>query len=111
MPHEVVTVTPEEARGSLVDFFKSMDQPTVDGFNSYLISKAARSSGLTGALSGLGGDELFRGYPSFTRMGLAHIIRSIPERRQILGRWRGALEGGQERGSDLLWAGYRMKRE
>src|SRR5260370_21735663 len=69
------------------------------------MSKAARSAGLTVALSGLGGDELFRGYPSFTRMGLAHIIRSIPGRRQILGRWRGALEGRQERSSDLLLAG------
>jgi asparagine synthase (glutamine-hydrolysing) len=42
-----------------------MDQPTIDGLNTYLVSYAAAKLGLKVALSGLGGDELFGGYPSF----------------------------------------------
>jgi asparagine synthase (glutamine-hydrolysing) len=47
------------------DFFDCMDQPTIDGLNTYLVSYAAGKLGLKVALSGLGGDELFGGYPSF----------------------------------------------
>ena len=47
------------------DFFDCMDQPTIDGLNTYLVSYAAAKLGLKVALSGLGGDELFGGYPSF----------------------------------------------
>jgi asparagine synthase (glutamine-hydrolysing) len=47
------------------DFFHCMDQPTIDGLNTYLVSYAAAKRGLKVALSGLGGDELFGGYPSF----------------------------------------------
>jgi asparagine synthase (glutamine-hydrolysing) len=51
---------------SLVDdFFDCMDQPTIDGLNTYLVSYAVAKLGLKVALSGLGGDELFGGYPSF----------------------------------------------
>ena len=43
----------------------AMDQPTADGFNTFVVSKATREAGVKVVLSGLGGDELFGGYPSF----------------------------------------------
>lgn len=46
----------------------AMDQPTIDGVNTYFVSKAAADAGLKVALSGLGGDELFRSYPSFSQI-------------------------------------------
>ena len=52
--------------------FNAMDQPTVDGVNTYLVSQAASRAGMKVALSGLGGDELFGSYPSF-----ADVPRSV----------------------------------
>lgn len=45
----------------------ALDQPTMDGINTFVVSKAVKDAGVTVALSGLGGDELFAGYPSFRR--------------------------------------------
>ena len=53
---------------ALPEALDAMDQPTGDGINTYIVSRAVRETGLTVALSGLGGDELFGGYPSFTRL-------------------------------------------
>ncbi|MDA9269669.1 asparagine synthase (glutamine-hydrolyzing) [Amylibacter sp.] len=46
-------------------FMNAMDQPTIDGVNTWFVSKAARAVGVKVALSGLGADELLGGYPSF----------------------------------------------
>lgn len=63
--HSVRIVTEDEFREDLPRFFEAMDQPSIDGINTWFVSKAAHEHGLKAAISGLGGDELFGGYPSF----------------------------------------------
>jgi asparagine synthase (glutamine-hydrolysing) len=52
----------------LPEALKAIDHPSGDGPNSYVVSKVTRDYGITMALSGLGGDELFAGYPVFKRV-------------------------------------------
>jgi asparagine synthase (glutamine-hydrolysing) len=66
--HTVCRVGRSEFESIIDDFFDCMDQPTIDGLNTYLVSYAAAKHGLKVALSGLGGDELFGGYPSFREL-------------------------------------------
>ena len=65
--HVDVQVTGREVAESLPSIAAHLGQPTVDGVNMYLVSKAARR-GVTVALAGLGGDELFAGYASFASL-------------------------------------------
>ncbi len=62
----------------LPDALEAMDQPTMDGINTYVVSKAVKEAGVTVALSGLGGDELFAGYPSFRRAEALHRLAMAP---------------------------------
>ena len=68
MQHTTRTVIGSEFRNEINSLFASMDQPSIDGANTYFVAKEAASMGLKVALSGLGGDELFGGYPSFQQV-------------------------------------------
>ncbi len=63
--HIVRRVAQKEFEQDLPAILDAMDQPSIDGVNTWFVSKAAREAGLKVALSGLGGDELLAGYPSF----------------------------------------------
>jgi asparagine synthase (glutamine-hydrolysing) len=63
--HTEIVVNAASVADQLPFIAQHQDLPSADGFNTYLVSRAARDAGLTVALSGLGGDELFAGYRSF----------------------------------------------
>jgi asparagine synthase (glutamine-hydrolysing) len=64
--HHEVALTAGEELEAVDAAVVALDQPSMDGVNTYLASWAAAQAGLKVALTGLGGDELFGGYPTFT---------------------------------------------
>jgi len=80
----------EVHRDRLMD---AMDQPSIDGVNSYFISLAASRLGFKAALSGIGGDELFAGYPSFRDIPAAVRWLAPARHCRSLGRWFRLLSG------------------
>ncbi len=64
--HVTRRLTGSDFRHDLDHLLAAMDQPTLDGVNTYFVAKCAREAGLKVALSGMGGDEMFGGYDTFT---------------------------------------------
>ena len=78
--HETIWLTQQDFEDKLDHYIASMDQPTLDGLNTYLVADAAAQAGMKVALSGLGGDELFGGYPAF------HQVPKIYQLGQMLSK-------------------------
>ena len=82
LPHHVRQVTRAEFEQDIPSILAAMDQPSIDGVNTWFASKAAAERGYKVALSGLGGDELFCGYPFFRQIprmvALGRVVAAIP---------------------------------
>ena len=80
--HHVRVVTKEEFKKDLPLIISAMDQPSIDGINTWYACKAASELKLKVVLSGVGGDELFFGYPSFSEIPLLinffHLMKFMP---------------------------------
>ncbi len=66
--HHEIMVAEQDALAHLPEALRAMDQPTIDGVNTWLISANARAAGVKVALTGLGADEMFAGYSNFRRV-------------------------------------------
>lgn len=93
--HHEIKLKPIDFLNQLPEILGAIDHPGGDGFNTYVVSKVTKQAGITMALSGLGGDELFAGYnifkriisiqqkpwlnaiPLYVRSGLGNILRGI----------------------------------
>jgi asparagine synthase (glutamine-hydrolysing) len=76
--HREISVSQRDALDAIPGALQSMDQPTIDGVNTYFISRQTRAAGVKVALSGLGGDEFFGGYSSF---------HTVPRMERFVDQW------------------------
>jgi asparagine synthase (glutamine-hydrolysing) len=77
--HHEIEVSESDVLAAIPDAIRAMDQPTMDGVNTFFVSREARRAGIKVALSGLGGDEVFAGYSSF---------RTIPRFERMTRTWK-----------------------
>ena len=104
--HHEITVSQGDLLSTLPAAVAAMDQPTVDGINTYMVSRVTKQAGVTVALSGLGGDEQFAGYRSFRQVPrMEWTERSVPGwMRRAAGSSISPFLGGSSRGQKMaLW--------
>lgn len=91
--HRIRRVDRSEFDADLPVILAAMDQPSIDGINTWFVAKAAKELGWKVALSGLGGDELLGGYPSFRDVPLWTRWLAWARRAPRLGEYVGRLIG------------------
>jgi asparagine synthase (glutamine-hydrolysing) len=75
--HHEIHLSEEQVCEQLPAAAAALDQPSADGVNTYVVSRAVRDAGLVVALSGLGGDEVFAGYDHFRRIGILRRLAPV----------------------------------
>ncbi len=86
--HTEWRMTAEEGAAEIPAFLAAVDQPSIDGFNTWCVSKLARREGMKVVLSGLGGDEFFAGYGSFQRVPqFRRLHRGLGPLRPLVAWW------------------------
>jgi asparagine synthase (glutamine-hydrolysing) len=107
--HREIRLDEEQLFEMLPEAIAALDQPSMDGINTFVVSKAVKNAGVTVALSGLGGDELFAGYPSFRRALKFQSLSTASRRvmRAAVGLSRPFLHGSarREKFSQLVGSG------
>ncbi len=106
--HVTRHVSAEEFHTDLPKILAAMDQPTVDGINSWFVSKAASELGLKVAISGVGGDELLGGYSTFKSLPrLVRLARLVPGLQAFSGLAERGISAARRMGLALhpKWAG------
>jgi asparagine synthase (glutamine-hydrolysing) len=84
--HHRIQLSEEEVIHSVTEAVEKLDLPSVDAINTYIVSHAVAAHGVKVALSGLGGDELFGGYPSFRDVPRLKMIAKLPRPlRKLIG--------------------------
>jgi asparagine synthase (glutamine-hydrolysing) len=104
--HEIVDHA--ERQPDFDAYFTSIDQPSIDGLNTYLVSEAAARTGFRVALTGVGADELFGGYSTFRHIPLVWALNLLPSsalRRELLSR-----KGNAAKSAQLIDAGCNIGR-
>ncbi len=77
--HHEINVSQSDVLAAIPDALGAMDLPTIDGINTFFVSRETRRAGVKVALSGLGGDEVFAGYSSF---------RTVPRLERLAQLWK-----------------------
>ena len=75
--HHSILLCPFDFMEEMPNTLAAMDTPSGDGVNTYVVSKATKNAGVTVTLSGLGGDELFAGYPFFRKFKQLHKMAAL----------------------------------
>lgn len=87
--HHEIRLTPADFLAQVPAGLAAMDHPSADGLNTFVVSGATRGAGVKVALSGLGGDELFAGYPVFARSAQLARLNWLAAWPKGLRRWAG----------------------